>query len=127
MTVLETLRHLEQRLHTTDVRKDIAQLERLLHKDFVEFGRSGKVYSRASILKLLLQEAPVSLIWSQDYVVQELENKTALLTYKSAKLEPDGSLSRFSLRSSLWQLGDEGWQLRFHQGTATVPFEKCFD
>jgi hypothetical protein len=50
-------------------------------------------------------------------VVAELGSEIALLTYRSAHLLPDGSLTDHTLRSSLWSCSEVGWQLRFHQGT----------
>ena len=42
---------------------------------------------------------------------------SALLTYRAAHRQPDGSLTRHTLRSSVWRLEAEGWQLFYHQGT----------
>jgi hypothetical protein len=125
--LLETLRALEVALHQPSVRRDRGQLERLLHPDFREFGRSGRAYDRAEMLELLAglsQEPQPDQVWSQDFALQPLATGSALLTYRSARVTADGTLERHTNRSSVWQLTSEGWRMLFHQGTPTGPFEK---
>lgn len=57
--LLENLRSLETELHTTETRRNTQRMETLLHPDFVEFGRSGRRYTRAEILN---QFGPTSVI-----------------------------------------------------------------
>jgi hypothetical protein len=125
--LLETLRALEVALHQPSVRRDRGQLDQLLHPDFREFGRSGRVYDRAEMLELLAglpQEPQPDEVWSQDFALQPLAAGSALLTYRSARVTADGTLERHTNRSSVWQLTSEGWRMLFHQGTPTAPFEK---
>lgn len=122
--LLELLRAQEIELHQTAVRHDPARLQALLHPAFEEFGRSGTVYSRDSIVAALLAESEGPAIWSQDYALTPLGDALAQLTYRSANLDASGRLSRFTLRSSLWQHTAAGWQMRFHQGTPTRRFAK---
>jgi hypothetical protein len=70
------------------------------------------------------QASSPGVIWSQDYVLVKLDENFALLTYKSAHVDANGQLSRHTLRSSLWQKMQNGWQMRFHQGTPTDAFPK---
>lgn len=124
------LRHLSTRelaLQRPDVRCDWAQLDALLHDDFVEFGRSGRRYEKADILDELPRDPAPAAMWSQDFEVAELAVGVTLLTYRSASVDENGELCRFSLRSSVWQRTELGWQLRFHQGTATEPFAREAD
>jgi hypothetical protein len=126
-TLLETLRALEVALHQPSVRRDRRQLERLLHPNFREFGRSGRTYDRAEMLELLPgspQEPQPAKIWSQDFALQLLAEGSVLLTYRSASVTADGTLERYANRSSVWQLTSEGWRMIFHQGTATARFEQ---
>lgn len=122
--LLEQIRAREIALHQNAVRHDPAQLQALLHPAFQEFGRSGAVYNRSSMVTALLAETDAPAIWSQDYALEQLADDLALLTYRSARLGKRGQLSRFTLRSSLWQHTPSGWQLRFHQGTPTPRFAK---
>jgi hypothetical protein len=120
----EILRKLEVSLHQPEVRSDRDQVDRLLHESFIEFGRSGQMYTKAEILEVLSAESSEEAIFSQSYSLAIIEDGVALLTYKSARITANGELSRYTLRSSLWQYTEPDWQMRFHQGTATNPFEK---
>lgn len=122
--LLQQLRELELTLQRLDVRRDRARLDALLHDGFVEFGRSGERYDKADILEHLPQETAPMVMWSQNFEVTELVDGVALLTYRSASVNEDGGLYRHSLRSSLWLRTERGWQMRFHQGTATEPFAR---
>ena len=122
--LLHELRDLETALHQPDVRNDIHRLEALLHGSFSEFGRSGRSYGRDDILRELPSEGADAAIWSQDFRLEEIVSGVALLTYNSASIHEDGTLSRYTRRSSLWQHSEHGWQLRFHQGTPTTAFAK---
>ena len=56
-------------------------------------------------------------VWAQDFRVVSLSDVVTLLTYKSAHVTREGKLEHHTNRSSLWQLTQNGWRLRFHQGT----------
>jgi hypothetical protein len=98
--LLETLRALEVALHQPSVRRDRGQLDRLLHPNFREFGRSGHTYDRAEMLVELPQEQQPAKIWSQDFTLQLLAEGSVLLTYRSANVIADGTLERHANRSS---------------------------
>lgn len=121
-TLSSVLSILECELHEPRVRRDRARLEELLHPSFTEFGRSGNAYTRTEIITLLLNEEESVRIHAQDFRVQILAEGVALLTYKSVHVTAAGVVERHSLRSSIWKLGASGWQLLFHQGTATTSF-----
>jgi hypothetical protein len=120
----QILRKLEVSLHQPELRSDRDQVDRLLHESFFEFGRSGQMYTKAEILEVLSAESSEEAIYSGDYSLTMIEDGVALLTYKSAQINANGELSRYTLRSSLWQYTEPGWHMRFHQGTATNAFEK---
>jgi len=122
--LLETLRTLEVALHQPQVRSDREQLDRLLHPRFREFGRSGRIYSKADILAELPDEPQAYEVWSQELEVEPLSEDLALITYRSAHINGDGELERHTNRSSLWQLTEHGWQMLFHQGTPTDAFSR---
>ena len=54
--LLQTLQALEVELHHPDVRLDETRLHGLLHADFHEVGRSGRVYDRATIVRFLAEQ-----------------------------------------------------------------------
>lgn len=122
--LLRRLSDLELTLQRLEVRRDRAQLDKLLHESFLEFGRSGRSYNKADILEQLPAETAQDAMWSQDFGAAELAEGVALLTYLSASVDENGDLFRHSLRSSLWQQTERGWQMRFHQGTPTEPFAR---
>lgn len=111
------LARLEAQLHCPAVRADAERLHRLLHAEFEEIGRSGDFHSRQATLAALQVEAPLPEMQADGYVATQLGPGSALLTYRSAWRQPDGSLSRHTLRSSIWLFAAGRWQLRFHQGT----------
>jgi ribonuclease HI len=92
---------------------DPAEVERLLHPGFVEFGAAGHVWDRASILELIVGQPPPRGSAS-GFTPVRLTADVVLLTYRFA------GAAGSSLRSSLWLRDDHvGWHLRFHQGTPT--------
>jgi hypothetical protein len=117
--VFSRLTALEVLLHQPEVRSDHQQLAALLHPAFFEFGRSGRVWTRQEVLEEFTGNAatPHAQIHAQDFALQTLADDVALLTYRSAHCDADGVLSRWTLRSSLWQRVNGAWLMRFHQGT----------
>jgi ribonuclease HI len=104
---------LRERVPSTGGYLDPAEVERLLHPEFVEFGASGQVWDRASILELIAGQPPPRGSAS-GFTPARLAADVVLLTYGSA------GTAGSSLRSSLWLRDDHvGWRLRFHQGTPT--------
>lgn len=120
---MEEIVKLEMELHQHSVRNDRFRLDELLHDSFIEIGRSGEIYNKERILASLQSEA-THRVWSQDYASQLIGNGLVLLTYRSAHVGSDESLTRFSRRSSLWEGSERGWKMRFHQGTPTDAFER---
>ncbi len=88
-----------------------------LADDFVEFGSSGRIFTKLEIIQALHTESAVEFETS-DFQVRFLSQHIALLTYVAHR---KGSRSSSSLRSSLWQQKDGRWQLVFHQGTPVGP------
>ena len=122
--LLETLQSLEVALHRPEVRSNRNELDRLLHPEFREFGRSGHIYDSAEVLAEFADRPQAYEVWAQDFCVVPLSDVLALLTYKSAHVTREGKLERHTNRSSLWQLTQSGWRLRFHQGTPAETFLK---
>lgn len=112
----EGLRRLEDSLWRPETRFDRDYMERILAADFVEFGRSGRVYSRDDILELPSRAIDARL---RDFAVQAIGRDVALVTYVSAVSRDDGTIE-LGNRSSIWTRDRDRWQLRFHQGTPTL-------
>ncbi len=124
LSLLATLRELECELHQPECRKDRERLAQLLAPDFKEFGRSGASYTRDHELMSLPSDPEPPQIHAQDFVVKPLSDSIALLTYRSAYVNPSGELFRHTNRSSIWRLESSGWRMVFHQGTPTDPFDQ---
>ena len=88
-------------------------VSRLLADDFMEFGSSGRVFTKADIIALLQTESPIKLQASQ-FETRMLAANVVLLTYRVRRISEPPVLS---LRSSLWEKRGETWQMVFHQGT----------
>ena len=113
----------EVALHQYEVRSDKKQLLKLLHPEFQEVGESGTSYSLNSILELLgTEQANGSQIHSQEFEGTELAPNIYLLLYKSATIDAENNCSHFAKRSSIWLLTEQGWQMKYHQGTQCQPF-----
>ena len=88
----------------------------MLTPECLEYGSSGRVFTRDEVLELLACEEPICIQLS-DYVARLLAPHVAIVTWRA--IRPDGTQS---LRSSLWIRRDGRWQMLFHQGTP-VPHQ----
>ncbi|MGF1751943.1 DUF4440 domain-containing protein [Vibrio cionasavignyae] len=121
---MEVIIEQEIALHQFEVRQDKVEIERLIHPDFREVGRSGNSYDFKSIVRMMETEKPSNVqVHSQNYECVALEPTVKLLTYESALIDDSGQGSNFSKRSSIWALVGELWQLKYHQGTPCDVFE----
>ena len=99
---------LERALLTDEVRSDRAATAALLHPDWQEIGRSGRLWAREEILDGIGPIDPVAL---EVVSVEALTPDALLLLWRATA---DG---RSTLRSSVWVRSGRGWQQRFHHGT----------
>jgi len=114
----EQLRQLEQRLLEPEVRRSGEALGDLLADEFVEFGSSGRVYSKQSAIEGLAHARAIRITLS-DFKATLLAPGVALATYRAIKHDEPRGQMKHSLRSSIWKLLDGRWQVVFHQGTPT--------
>ena len=118
-SVRTTLLALEEELLTPQVRMSEARLSKLLADDFVEFGSSGRIYDRTSIIRELAKAG-----FAENFEISEFRlvmslADSALVTYRCDVISDTGDVIRKSNRCSLWRLLDDRWQIVFHQGTKT--------
>ncbi|MGJ7488014.1 DUF4440 domain-containing protein [Variovorax sp. LT2P21] len=118
--LLQELQALEVELHHPGVRCSRERLEQLLHPEFHEVGRSGRAYSRETVVNFLAAQESQPVVASGAFSVSELGPGVALLSYRSAHVDQGKSLVNHTLRSSVWLQTNAGWQLRYHQGTAAA-------
>ena len=118
---LETIKSLEEALHRAETRGSKEQLETLLAEGFVEFGSSGTVYDRTTIVDLLAKECAADRgdLGAMDYTLRSISHDAVLLTYKTVRSLKDGS-KQSVLRSSIWKYDGLKWQMLFHQGTVSL-------
>jgi hypothetical protein len=116
--LLRLLSELEQQLLMADVRLSPSKVAALLAEDFVEFGRSGRIYDRDQTIAALAGEQPAAARRADDFRLSLLGEGVALLTYRSIRQSSSSSQEQHSLRSSVWTRHLGSWRMRFHQGTA---------
>ncbi|HEX5097882.1 MAG TPA: DUF4440 domain-containing protein [Polyangiaceae bacterium] len=93
------------------VRHSRAALDRLLSDDFVEFGASGRIFTKLETVALLLAEPPnLELPAATNFRVTILGPDAVLATYRCGN----------SLRSSVWRREGAEWRIVFHQGTRSA-------
>lgn len=116
MNTSETIKSLEFELLQPEARKSEGRLNELIADEFIEVGESGKQYNKQDILDALPKQTGVKFILS-DFNSTEISPGVVLATFKVAKEITDKNEKIFSLRSSIWKLNNEKWQIVFHQGT----------
>lgn len=117
-SIRQRLYRLEERLLQPDVRHSPSELKKLLADDFVQFGSCGRAYNKQSIIEELGKESNVRISIS-DFKAISLAPDTALVTYRAVFSNQYEKSEKHSLRSSIWKLTGDSWQLIFHQGTLT--------
>ena len=105
----------EQQLAKAGGKWSAAEAASLIAEDFVEFGASGKVWTKAEIIAAMSEWRPRERI-VEDFMVRELSASVCLVTYKLVAAK-DSQGSSFSLRSSIWRNSTGKWQIVFHHGT----------
>ena len=106
----EHLYKLELSLLSPSVRQSSQALDLLLAPEFIEFGCSGKIYNKQTIIKTLPFEQPINGT-IEEFNVTQLSEHVMLATYRTVidKVE--------SHRSSIWKKNGNEWEMCFHQGT----------
>ena len=124
--MLRTIKHLAERaagwqdefrareecLWRAETRFDRAFMQQVLHPEFAEFGRAGRVHAREQVVAA----EPVPLdVELRDVAVHRVADAVVLVTYLSVDRRGDQALT--GRRSSLWVRQNGAWLLRFHHGT----------
>lgn len=108
------LTHLDEGLWMPERRFDREWMDRILHPEFSEVGASGRAYSRQAIIDTPRVEFEAQLP-HKDYTLELVDEDVALARYIS--LDSYQGVPRYAYRLSIWINTNEGWRLRFHQGT----------
>ena len=115
--LLAELTALETELHHPGAPCTRERLERLLHPDFHEVGRSGTRYARQTVVDFLADRVSPPHVVAYDHRLEPLTNDVALLHFASHDIGDGGVPLNAALRVSVWRLTHVGWQLSYHQGT----------
>jgi ribonuclease HI len=109
-SVADVVVRLEREFLDTAVRSDASSVAALLHPDFEEIGRTGRLWGRDSAIEELSGEtSPAAEI--EVIGTDRLNADTVLLTARTT--DRRGA----TLCSSLWVRENGRWRLRFRQGT----------
>ena len=109
-----TLVRLEENMWREETRFDVVFMQKALAADFLEYGCSGRTYTRAQMLAAP-RAAIDATIPLPNLTVRLLDENTAQVTYDCAVMY-DGAVED-AHRSSIWSRTTHGWEMRFHQGT----------
>jgi hypothetical protein len=114
--VEEHIRQLEERLLQAEARKSAQEVATLLAPAFIEFGSSGRTFTKSQIIEALQREEPARRSL-EEFKTSLLAPGVILATYRVVLYGAGGEHPMRSLRSSIWKFMDHRWQMVFHQGT----------
>lgn len=109
------LQRLEEGLWRPETRFDEQWMRRVLHPEFLEIGRSGRVYDLAATLAAPAEPFETDLPLP-GFTAVEVTAGVVLVNYVS-RVRRAGAEGLRARRGSLWLRDESGWRLRFHQGT----------
>ncbi len=92
----------EQRLAQVGGKLSAEDASSLIAEDFVEFGASRKVWSKAELIAAMSQWTPIEGM-VENFSVRELSASVCLVTYKSIGVTKERQPPPYSLRSSIWR------------------------
>jgi hypothetical protein len=113
------LTRLEEAMWIAATRFDATFQQERFAPDFFEFGRSGRIYAREQITFPGGGEEIKAQLPLDGLRIRVLDGATVQLTYNS-HVDYDGAVEH-ARRSSIWTRTDNGWVMRFHQGTPYEP------
>lgn len=113
----KALETLELALARRDERAIPGGYESVLHDSVVEFGTSGRVWTRDEILEALHTGPRVDAVTIEMFDAHVVRPGVFLVMYETTQTDPVTGLSSRQRRSSLWMQEGDGFVLRFHQST----------
>jgi hypothetical protein len=76
-----TFLELETALHKRQIRSSTEALSDLLAEDFTEFGSSGRIFDRSSIIEAVTRESGELEIGVENFTARELASGVVLVSY----------------------------------------------
>lgn len=106
----------EQMLVSPKTRHTVEVIKRLVDKEFIEVGASGRRFGFDEVIERLPQEAPMRCK-QFDFECRMMAQDIAQLCYQAIIYNEEGELH--SRRTSIWRLDKENqqWKMLYHQGT----------
>lgn len=109
---------LEESMWREASRFDLTFQEQRFASDFVEFGRSGRIYTRGQAI--CTDASPIqATLPLPNLKLRVLDLNTVQITYDSQVTY--GGVVEYAHRSSIWSRAEGRWVMRFHQGTPFQP------
>ncbi|MBM7578764.1 nuclear transport factor 2 family protein [Jeotgalibacillus terrae] len=104
----------EKELLDNTKRLSLEDLDRLIHDEFIEFGKSGGRFMKAD----LMTEGGAGTIDVEilDYDIRLLSEDTVQALFQTC-YQVTGEVAN---RCSIWKKEKAGWQMIFHQGTVAA-------
>jgi hypothetical protein len=102
----EHIRQLEERLLQPEVRQSAAEVATLLAPAFIEFGSSGRTFTKSQIIEALQSEEPGRRAL-EEFKTSLLAPGVVLATYRAVRYGGSEEPPRRSLRSSIWKFMDD--------------------
>lgn len=116
--LMSQIRFMEETVASAEVRASRELMASLLSDDFREFGASGRVFDKQSVLEALSGEPDGDTYEVRGLHVQSLGADTCLATYQiPPRTVAEGDHKPGSNRSTIWRMEDGVWRILFHQGT----------
>lgn len=126
---LADIRSLEEALHRPEVRRSRDALEALLAVGYVEFGASGAVYNRATIIDLLIQEdgSGNDDLRTTNYALTTISDDVVLLTYEASAHRTTGQSGKFceARSGSVPEIGGSCFSTRVRSNEAVTHDPSC--
>ena len=112
----EHIKQQEIRLTSPAVRKNPVELDKLIDDEYVEIGKSGRIWTKKAVIDALRVEQDIKINIT-DFSFRLISNNIALVTYTAYHNPSSDNPGIKSLRSSIWKLSGSLWKIIFHQGT----------
>ena len=112
----QMLLNLEKKLARIGSKISAEEASSLIGEDFLEFGASGKVWSKADIIPQMAEWTASEAV-IESFTVRDLGPVMCLVTYKLVDPVKNGPVSN---RSSIWRYTGDKWEIIFHQGTVVA-------
>ena len=112
----EHIKQLETQLLSPDVRKNPVELDKLIDDEYIEIGKSGRIWTKKTVIDALRIEQNTKINIT-DFRLRLISDNIALVTYSAYQNPSSDNPGIKSLRSSVWKMSGSMWRIIFHQGT----------